>query len=538
MTGARITLAACLLLVWCDARAAERPKVFEGGVVSAATLRPPDQPGGGVALGSIATVFGASLAAQTAQAASVPLPRELAGTSVLVNGAAVPLFYVSPGQINFQVPMAPAAPQGSSGSALVVRTAAGSSDPVPLPTRLASPGIFTLDGSGCGHAAILNYHEGGAVSLNGPDQPARPGGFIRIWATGAGEPYTTPWPPDGMPPQTSESARVFAGATAGDRSAGVTWAGKAFGMVGVDQIDVQLSADVLEGCAIPVRIWRYYPYEPSVSSQPVPLSIASAGDTCVDKPRSYAQLEWVHRESSGVAPAPPSDSLEVSFSAALWMRPVPPAAAAQCKCADQWKTPSGPSCGGFDSYERLTQLDAGPLTVSPAGMRAETFRPEGSANGPVYRVPLPAGAVRQGQYAVSSGGGAEVGAFLTSVSIPEPIRLTTSFPPGTVLPYNGFVEITWTGGAPDALVRARFTSRTAERDRVCECVSSTKWGWMGFSSSAPSGPRTVGQLRSDDAEIEISVVPSSETGFEAAGLTLGGRHTWSYRSLFGGLKVK
>lgn len=59
----------------------------------------------GVAPGSIISIFGTGLASQTAQAASVPLPATLGGTSVTISGLGnVPLYFVSPTQINAVVP--------------------------------------------------------------------------------------------------------------------------------------------------------------------------------------------------------------------------------------------------------------------------------------------------------------------------------------------------------------------------------------------------------------------------------------------------
>jgi hypothetical protein len=58
----------------------------------------------GVSRGAIATIFGTNLANETATAARVPLLTTLAGMQVIMAGVAAPLFYVSPAQINFQVP--------------------------------------------------------------------------------------------------------------------------------------------------------------------------------------------------------------------------------------------------------------------------------------------------------------------------------------------------------------------------------------------------------------------------------------------------
>lgn len=59
---------------------------------------------GPVAPGSIVALFGSKLATLAAQATSSPWPKILDRTSVFINGVAVPIGYVSPYQINAQVP--------------------------------------------------------------------------------------------------------------------------------------------------------------------------------------------------------------------------------------------------------------------------------------------------------------------------------------------------------------------------------------------------------------------------------------------------
>ena len=59
---------------------------------------------GPVAPGSIVTVFGSNLAPRAAAASNSIWPEVLEGTSVFINGIAMPLAYVSPTQINAQIP--------------------------------------------------------------------------------------------------------------------------------------------------------------------------------------------------------------------------------------------------------------------------------------------------------------------------------------------------------------------------------------------------------------------------------------------------
>ena len=70
--------------------------------------------------GSLASLFGLSLASSTAGATSLPLPATLGGVQVLVNGTPAPLLYVSPTQINFQIPY-----EALGGNATVVVVSGG-----------------------------------------------------------------------------------------------------------------------------------------------------------------------------------------------------------------------------------------------------------------------------------------------------------------------------------------------------------------------------------------------------------------------------
>jgi hypothetical protein len=59
---------------------------------------------GPVAPGSLLALFGTNLAPRAVPASGLPWPKVLEDTSVFINGVAVPLAYVSPTQINAQVP--------------------------------------------------------------------------------------------------------------------------------------------------------------------------------------------------------------------------------------------------------------------------------------------------------------------------------------------------------------------------------------------------------------------------------------------------
>ena len=69
-----------------------------GGVANAASFKHVYAPG------MVLSVFGTNLASATQTAYALPLPLTMAGVSATVNGIAAPLYYVSPLQLNIQIP--------------------------------------------------------------------------------------------------------------------------------------------------------------------------------------------------------------------------------------------------------------------------------------------------------------------------------------------------------------------------------------------------------------------------------------------------
>jgi uncharacterized protein (TIGR03437 family) len=110
----------------------------------------------GLSSDSIATSFGAGLATTTIAANTLPLPTEIAGTTVKVKDSAgterlAPLLYVSPTQVNYQIPAGTAL-----GAATVTITSGGGSvsSGVVL-IKSVAPSLFTANGNGRGMAAAL-----------------------------------------------------------------------------------------------------------------------------------------------------------------------------------------------------------------------------------------------------------------------------------------------------------------------------------------------------------------------------------------------
>ena len=118
-------------------------------IVPAASFR-----GTAVAPDSIASAFGQSLAVGTAEATSLPLPTPLAGTTVSVTDSGgtsrnAPLFYASPGQVNFLVPSGTA----PGDATVAIRRSDGITTRGLVQTGAVAPGLFTANASGEGVAA-------------------------------------------------------------------------------------------------------------------------------------------------------------------------------------------------------------------------------------------------------------------------------------------------------------------------------------------------------------------------------------------------
>jgi uncharacterized protein (TIGR03437 family) len=190
-----------------------------------------DSAGYGKQLGTglIATVFGSNLAAGTASAAAFPLPHEMAGTQVLVDGQPSLLYYVSPNQINFIIP-----PEGGQ-TVTVVRGGATTSQVVTV--GWWAPGLFTLDSNPTGPLAA-EHLDGSIVTAK---NPAHLGETIAMWGTGMGV-----MNPLILPPIAAPFLQI------GGKLTFMSYFGNAPGIPGVSQFNVVIPSDAPVGDAIPV----------------------------------------------------------------------------------------------------------------------------------------------------------------------------------------------------------------------------------------------------------------------------------------------
>jgi uncharacterized protein (TIGR03437 family) len=141
-----------------------QPAVNAGGVLNSGSYTTQ-----GVAPGSLVSIFGTNLAAQTQVASTVPLSTNLSDvTSVAFNGIPAGLYFVSLQQINAQLPFNVLPTGQDSGTVnIVVTRTNGTSAPQPVPIVPASPGIFTTTANGIGQAFAYNNNTGAVAAPAG-----------------------------------------------------------------------------------------------------------------------------------------------------------------------------------------------------------------------------------------------------------------------------------------------------------------------------------------------------------------------------------
>jgi len=194
--------------------------------------------GGALSPGTIVEMFGSGLASTTTATGAPPLPMTFSGTTVLVGGLSAPLYYLSGGQLNVQIPSE--LPFNQSYPVLVSVNGA-----VTLPDQLD---MVTLQpGVDASTSGTLVAQHGADFSLVSAGSPAKPGETLVIYLLGMGA--TSPAVASGQPAPSSPLAMVTVQPTitVDGQSSHVDFAGLTPGFAGLYQIDFDVPATARSG---------------------------------------------------------------------------------------------------------------------------------------------------------------------------------------------------------------------------------------------------------------------------------------------------
>ena len=224
------------------------------GVIQSLTVQSAASGLTAVAPESLASLYGSNLAAQTAQATSVPLPTSLGGVMLNVTDTTgttrnAPLLYVSATQINFEVPAGTA-----PGTATFNVTSGSATQSTTGTLQNVAPSLFSANGTGMGVAAatavqtvigstvqgsvpVFQCSNSGCTSVPinlGVDTPI----FLTLYGTGI----------------RNRSALSNVRVTVGGVSENALYAGAQGTFAGLDQINIPLSLDLRGKGEVPVVV--------------------------------------------------------------------------------------------------------------------------------------------------------------------------------------------------------------------------------------------------------------------------------------------
>ncbi len=212
------------------------------GLVGPRTVSAANYSFSSIASKSIVAAFGSNLAATTLAADKQPLPTSLGGTSVQVQDSSgqlrsAPLFFVSPNQINYQIP-AGTAPGGAT---VYVTTGNASPQIGTTIVAISAPSIFTQDQSGNGAAVAIDGFTFTPPPFNATQTNGQPN-VIAVFATGLGDDATDN-PAAGVDGNVAMSTQ----ATIDGQPVTVSYAGRAPGFTGLNQLNIAFPAGLSSG---------------------------------------------------------------------------------------------------------------------------------------------------------------------------------------------------------------------------------------------------------------------------------------------------
>ena len=218
------------------------PYIAPAGVKNSAG----DTPAQGVAAGSIISIYGANLATRYEVGPATPLAQSIAGVVLLLGDRLLPIVYVSPEQINAQLPD----DLVEGAYSLTVKNDGFADVTAPFSVVRNAPGLF-FNAINQKQYVLALHEDGTAIT---PVSPARRNELVTLLGTGFG-PYTRRVPEGFAVPDTpiasiADTAEVVAGAV----RLQPTFTGAAPGFVGIASSKIRITADLPGASSVELRI--------------------------------------------------------------------------------------------------------------------------------------------------------------------------------------------------------------------------------------------------------------------------------------------
>ncbi len=235
-----LTTSGFTMLPWSYDAAIVPPKLSK--VVNAADFT------SGIAPGGLISIMGSNLSPSTVATSEIPLPTLLGETCLMLNGAPIPMLYVSGHQINAQLPF-----EVSGDATLVLYTPGGISPTVDLTIQPNAPAVFR-SGTAGPQTAIPTVYRNADNKLVTLSNPIHSNDKLTIYATGLGT--VSPHVADGAagPGKPLAVANTQPTVTLGGTPLNVEYAGLAPGTVGVDAIVAVVPGKIATGMSIPLVV--------------------------------------------------------------------------------------------------------------------------------------------------------------------------------------------------------------------------------------------------------------------------------------------
>ena len=228
-----LTVSGFTVLPWSFDASVAPPQIAQ--VVNAADGSSPVAPGG------LITIYGQQFSPVNIATSEIPVPTALGNSCLTVNGQPIPILFVSPSQINAQLPF-----QATGNTTLILRTPGGVSPNFNLTILPNAPSVFRTGSAGplTDVPAIVRSNDNLLVT---DSNPIHHGDTIVIYMTGLGQ--TNPAQIEGYPAPSSPLAGVLVPPTVSIAGVNlnILFAGLSPGQVGVYQINATVPKNVPSG---------------------------------------------------------------------------------------------------------------------------------------------------------------------------------------------------------------------------------------------------------------------------------------------------